>query len=374
MAITTEFVLNYLKTEGAVHAGVATPATLKGGPPSTDLSYVMPSARSAIVFALPLVLDNIPPYLGKKDRLSFETDYIRKSSLGDGIAVKLANLLKATGSPSVPLAVNEVYREGPPEDKKLMYPDISLRYLAAASGVGFLGFSGNLLTNDYGPAVILGGLLTEAELEPTKPLDKSENYCDHYACLQCCETCPSKMLNDNMDLVTITMGGYEHQYGKKKDLMGCGFVCMGFTGLDDSGEWSTWATGRFPLPKTDEEVARVAKFHMDAFQKRPEQPGGRYHGFMPNNKIYYVCSNCQMVCVPHKEERRRRVQLIKQSGVIMQKEDGTLEAVTPEEAKIRFEAMDPEIRALYEGPVEPDTRSQEEVIEEDDIHRKVGAS
>lgn len=207
MAITTEFVLNYLKTEGAVHAGVATPETLKGGPPSTDLSYVMPSARSAIVYALPLELDNIPPYLGKKDRLSFETDYIRKSSLGDGIAVKLANLLKATGSPSVPLAVNEVYREGPPEDKKFMYPDIGLRYLAAASGVGFLGFSGNLLTHDYGPAVILGGLLTEAKLEPTKPLDKSENYCDHYACLQCCETCPPKMLNDNMDLVTNTSTG-----------------------------------------------------------------------------------------------------------------------------------------------------------------------
>ena len=68
----------------------------------------------------------------------------------------------------MPLAVNEVYREGPPEDKKRMYPDISLRYLCAASGVGFLGFSGNLLTNTHGPAVILGGLLTEAELEPTQ--------------------------------------------------------------------------------------------------------------------------------------------------------------------------------------------------------------
>jgi len=185
MAITTEFVLNYLKTEGAVHAGVATPETLKGGPPSADISYVMPTSKTAIVFALPLKLENIPPYLAKKDRLSFETDYIRTSSLGDGIAVKLANLLKAMGFPSVPLAVNEVYRDGPPEDKKYMYPDISLRYLAAASGVGFLGYSGNLLTHDYGPAVILGGLLTEAEIEPTKPLDKSENYCDQYGCLQC---------------------------------------------------------------------------------------------------------------------------------------------------------------------------------------------
>ena len=374
MAITTEFVLNYLKTEGAVHAGVATPETLKGGPPSADISYVMPTAKTAIVFALPLKLENIPPYLAKKDRLSFETDYIRTSSLGDGIAVKLANLLKAMGFPSVPLAVNEVYRDGPPEDKKYMYPDISLRYLAAASGVGFLGYSGNLLTHDYGPAVILGGLLTEAEIEPTKPLDKSENYCDQYGCLQCVETCPSKMLNDNMDLVTITMGGHDHQYAEKKNLLSCGFVCAGFTGLDDSGEWSTWATGRFPLPKTDEEVSRVAKHHMEAFAKRPVQPGGRYHGFMPDKPIYYVCSNCQMVCVADKEERRRRVELVKKSGVVVQNEDGSLEAVTPEEAKRRFEAMDPAVRALYEGPVEPDKRDHEEVIDKDDLRHTTGAS
>jgi hypothetical protein len=81
-----------------------------------------------------------------------------------------------------------------------------------------------------------------------------------------------------------------------------------------------------------------------------------------------------MVCVADKEERRRRVKLVKESGVIVQNDDGTLEAVTPEEAKRRFEAMDPEMRALYEGPVEDDTRSHEEVIEDDDLHRKVGAT
>ena len=140
MEVTSEVVLKYLDIEGVVRAGIATPKTLKGGPPSTDLSYVMPSAKSAIVFALPLQVDNIPAYLAKKDRLSFETDYIRTSSLGNGIAVKLANFLKVQGYPSVPLAVNEVYREGTPEEKKGMYPDLSLRYLCAAAGVGFLGF------------------------------------------------------------------------------------------------------------------------------------------------------------------------------------------------------------------------------------------
>ena len=77
MELTNKLIHKYLKVEGVVHAGIATPETLKGGPPSTDLSYVMPSAKSAIVFALPLDLDAIPGYLGKKDRLTYETNYIR---------------------------------------------------------------------------------------------------------------------------------------------------------------------------------------------------------------------------------------------------------------------------------------------------------
>jgi epoxyqueuosine reductase QueG len=368
MEISTKLVLEYLKVEGTVHAGVATPETLAGGPPSTDLSYVMPSAKAAIVFALPLILENINDYLAKKDRVSFETDYIRKSSLGDGIAVKLANFLKAKGFPSVPLAVNEIYREGTPEEKKRLYPDISHRYLAAASGVGFLGFSGNLLTNDYGPAVILGGLLTEAELEPTKPLDKSENYCDYHDCLLCCGTCPSKTLH-GQDLVTVTMGGHEHQYGEKKDLLPCAFVCAGFTGLDKSEKWSTWATGRFPLPLTDEEVIRVAKAQLEAFNKRPEQQGGRYHT-ATNKKIYYCCSNCQLVCTPDKEERKRRNKLVRHSGVILQNEDGTLEAVTPEEARKKMDAMEPERRAMYEGELDYDKKDQEE-FEKQNLHQKL---
>jgi len=38
---------------GAVDVGVVTTETLEGGPPSTDLSYVLDGAKSAVVFALP---------------------------------------------------------------------------------------------------------------------------------------------------------------------------------------------------------------------------------------------------------------------------------------------------------------------------------
>ena len=40
--------------------------TLAGGPPSTDLSYVLAAARSAVVFALPLDQEKIERFLRKE--------------------------------------------------------------------------------------------------------------------------------------------------------------------------------------------------------------------------------------------------------------------------------------------------------------------
>ena len=80
---------------------------------------------------------------------------------------------------------------------------------------------------------------------------------------------------------------------------------------------------------------------------------------MSENKIYYVCSNCQLICCPDKEERKRRNKLVQESGVVVQNDDGTLEAVTPGEARKRLDAMTPERRALYEGEIVPDTNALE---------------
>ena len=65
--IAQEFVM----IEGACSAGIATTETLKGGPPSSDLTYVLPGAKSAVSFAVALDQKTIPPYLTKKDRLTY---------------------------------------------------------------------------------------------------------------------------------------------------------------------------------------------------------------------------------------------------------------------------------------------------------------
>ena len=49
----TRFAFEFLTTQGATVVGVSTKETLAGGPPSTDLEYVLPGAKSAVTFAVP---------------------------------------------------------------------------------------------------------------------------------------------------------------------------------------------------------------------------------------------------------------------------------------------------------------------------------
>lgn len=341
----SKLALDYPLCEGACLSGIATRQTLDGGPASTDLEYGMKNAKSAVVFALPLDQSLIPDFLGKENRLAFEINYERANSLASGVAVKLSNYLTQKGYPSVPLAANDVYRDDTPNGRIDMLPPVSLRYLAVASGVGSFGLSGNVITNEHGAGVILGAVLTQADLVPTSPIDEEENYCDD--CKLCLKGCASRMMNPD-NKTTVTMGGKTFSYSSRNNYMRCQYVCGGFTGIHPSGKWSTWSPGRFAIPDNDQEMFPVFLASIDAYNKRPEAPGGHYHSLM-DSKLYNTCANCMLFCVPDKKERARRYQLLINGGVVIQNPDGTLEAVSPEMAKVRLSEMSPEMRSLYEG-------------------------
>ena len=72
----SRIVREYVIIEGACTAGIATIQTLSDGPPSSDLTYVLPKARSAISFAVALDQSVIPPYLMKKEWLALEKELI----------------------------------------------------------------------------------------------------------------------------------------------------------------------------------------------------------------------------------------------------------------------------------------------------------
>ena len=164
-------VLEYPLLEGAIKSGIATLETLVGGPPSVDLSYVLPGAKSAIVFSVAMDQTSIPDYLAKKDRLSYEREYNKVNSISSGIAVKLAGTLSQRGFPAVPLAANDVYRDDTPMGRFDMAPPISLRYLAVASGVASFGWSGNVIDDQHGACIILGGCGHRRRTDPDSPPD-----------------------------------------------------------------------------------------------------------------------------------------------------------------------------------------------------------
>ena len=50
---------------GAVAVGIVNTEMLAGGPPSTDLAYVLPTAKTAVSFAVPLDQKYIEPWFNK---------------------------------------------------------------------------------------------------------------------------------------------------------------------------------------------------------------------------------------------------------------------------------------------------------------------
>ena len=114
--------MDFVMCEGACAVGIASTETLAGGPPSADLTYVLPNAKSAVCFALPLDQALIPPFLMKRDFASHERDNILKNALSSGISLMLADFLEQKGYPSAPLAANMRYRSDTPHGIRDLMP------------------------------------------------------------------------------------------------------------------------------------------------------------------------------------------------------------------------------------------------------------
>ena len=338
----TEQVKEIVRSYEGLRIGIASRETLRGGPPSTDLSFILPEARSAVSFAIPLDKAHIRPFLAKEDRLSHERDNLRANMLATGLAAHLAKHLEQKGFPSQGVVANESYREEKGVGRVGMKPDLSHRYIAVRSGVGWFGFSGNVITPDHGAAVILGTCVTAAELRPTDPLPAEENYCN--GCKLCLASCCSGMM-DPEEKAKVNLGGNEFTYSKRRNYLRCEFVCGGMTGLHPSKKWSTWSPGRFSIPEEDGAFREAMVRGIKAYSKRPLVEGGFPHILM-RGKLYLTCGNCQLLCWPRLEDRKENFRILTSSGVIVQ-QAGALHRLSAEEAEAYLSGLDEETRSLY---------------------------
>jgi len=330
---------------GASAVGIVTKEMLAGGPPSADISYVLPEAKTAVSFCVPLDQSQFDDWFSKNSQAGHFRDNIQKNVMASGISMELANYITQKGFESVPLSANTAYRHETQNGVLDEKPPVSHRYLAVRSGVGFFGLSGNVLTQKEGAAVILGSVVTEAELIPTEPAKDVGNYCDE--CRLCEAACASGFINGK-ERVSLTMGGMDFSYTRKRHHSRCDYVCGGFAGLHKSGKWSTWSPARFPIPDEDAEFYPALLNAIGPFLKRPGPEVSIFNVLMPGDKVELTCGNCQLICHPDKAVRKRRYKMLTESGVIIQNRDGSREAVTPEEAEEHLNAMSAERRALFE--------------------------
>ena len=356
----SEIATKFLTAQGACAVGICTKETLAGGPPSTDLEYVLPGAKSAVSFAVPMDQAKIERFLAKEDHAGHQQDNIHTNTFVTGLAFGLAQYWNQQGIASLGICGNGVYRQDTPGGMYDLMPDISHRYLAVRSGVGWFGLSGNVITKQNGASVVLGSVVTTALLEPTDPLPEDEKYCDE--CKLCMASCTSGLM-DPKEKTSVSIGDAEFSHSKRRNYERCDFVCAGFTGLSENGKWSTWAPGRFEVPEDDDEVQPALIEAVFATAPRPEIAGGFYAPAIPGLRALNVtCGNCQLICHPDRSERKRRYKLLTKGGVVVQHLDGSLEALTPEQAEAHLAAMSPEERAMY-ASAEPSCDSRSNAAE-----------
>ncbi|KZX10969.1 epoxyqueuosine reductase [Methanobrevibacter filiformis] len=327
---------------GASDVGIATIETLKGGPKSTELNSALDGAKSAIVFAVPFNQDLIEPFLAKED-FDLNENKIKTTTFAGGISLELAGFLNQMDYNAVPVAPNFIYRKDTPNGIRDRKPIVSHKYLAARAGVGFFGHSGHILTKDNGSAIALSSVVTDAELKATEPISKSENYCDE--CMLCKAGCIPGYISKAKTKVKI--GGFDFEYQNPKSHWRCILVCGGATGLHPSKKYSTWSPGRFDIPQEDIEFEALREKAMPAYVKRPKKDPVFYHPGVPEHKMQYTCSTCQLICHPDKSVRKHRYKLFKNSEVIFEDKLGNRKRVSPDEAEEIIKNMSETQKKLY---------------------------
>jgi epoxyqueuosine reductase QueG len=202
-------------------------------------------------------------------------------------------------------------------------PPVSLRYMAVGAGVGTFGWGGNVMVPGYWSNVMLGGVLTDAELEPDGPME--ETVCDK--CLICAQVCPVDFINkDRKEEVTVTIGGREYSYNKKHADLRCVIGCGGYTGISKNGKWSSWSTGRTVLPDEDdklpETLAQLRNDPANAAANRNLTFGKLGVLDRPRENVKTTCNNCMTVCSGPLEMRKKWMNLLFDSGVVELNDEG----------------------------------------------------
>lgn len=323
-----EQIKNIAREQGAALVGIASHKRLVDAPPSGDSGYLLSSAQSITSFAIPFDRRKLRDFFSKKDWLSWNFDKKENTQHLYIVSDHIVEFLKARGFETCIVDINCQYRPEPRANDVTesidMHPDFSHRYGAVAAGIGRLGWSGNLMTSQYGAAVGLGTVLTSAKLESDQLLE--ENPCDR--CKMCVTSCPVEMMHKE-ETVEVTVAGITEEIARKRTNNLCWIGCSGYHGLSPNMKWSNWSPYRLDTPlspgdmNVDELCTRIRKVDPD-MNRDDFNPYANYREpfFNPDYLTYSVCGNCANFCWGSRKDRIENRKILAKSGFVVLKANG----------------------------------------------------
>ncbi|OGV77438.1 MAG: hypothetical protein A3K19_12490 [Lentisphaerae bacterium RIFOXYB12_FULL_65_16] len=140
--------------------------------------------------------------------------WMDQNSLLDRVSYRIVRALNAAGHKAIGVASSNIWRyrkyEGIPS---LFAPDLSHIHAAAAAGLGEIGWSGLLITPEFGPRVRFVSIVTSADLVPT-PMYDGPKLCD--MCMECVKHCPTAALRKELGKPhEVKIGGKTYKYANK---------------------------------------------------------------------------------------------------------------------------------------------------------------
>ena len=379
-----EKIKDYVRSQGVNVVGVAGPQRLKG-PPSLDPAYTLKGARSIVSLALPMDVPAIYDFLSKKSPVPHNIDQLVCNQKLHHIAVRVADFIKGQGYQARAVPSNNTYRRSP--DVFSTHPSFSHRFGAIASGIAAQGASGNVMTKEYGAAVYLGSVVTNAVLKSDPELPSRyfmDNYCK--TCLVCAHSCPARMFEERGEEYML-LNGALHPRAKRRDIDLCNASCFGLHGLSMDKKWSSWGRhwingwiAKEPDPHKENIRATLMRkgssvgdstirydlirrigselypeewiddrkiipcledLPEDELEQRKVQSGliKKYLGISIEDPNVLTCGQCALVCGPDIKESAKRLKMLHEGGIVVPGKDGrTMIVKTFEEAqKIRRE-------------------------------------
>lgn len=195
MRVNASSVKKMILAEGIDQVGIADVRELILAEPPRPPLDLMPTAKSVIVMAVAHSLGAVyAPDIKLWTRNKMQT-----SRLLDQTAELVGRILEKEGFLTLPISADkpvEIHKRDPETGKKLPHvrtvSHLSLKHAAVSTGMGQIGRSNLLLTEDFGPHQRLGAIVTEAPLEPDP---RREWELCIPGCSKCGDACPVGALN-----------------------------------------------------------------------------------------------------------------------------------------------------------------------------------